>query len=461
MKNKTKKRAGIVAVALMLTVAIGATAGNTLAKYISSATVQSQTATVAQWGYTITANTDNMFGENYGEVANSYAKVSDNNTVVASGESGKNVVAPGTYGYMNVSVNGTSQVNAVLSLTIDTNAFKQVVLSDGADLNYYPINWSVGGVEVVNKDNGAVTTADFAPAIAQVFANAKADVEVAVVGNEVLVFIPANISLSDVDLTIKWEWAFDDGTLTKDSATNETNVKDTLLGYISYGANYDELPNNVVEYLKDTYASAEVEALEGAEKAFADAIDEVKKAEDAVAAAELLVATEIKAVAEAKSALDYLNDYRDQLKEELGEEDSLYLEAKKAAEEAQKVYDSYVAALGEDSDETAKTAYGQLYLANQALASAQETLGAPTEYDEEGEVAKAGTGAYATLENAQNDLYEKVSGAYDDLVLNSKLEVAYGVSMTVEQTQLTAGEFAVKYKENRIAADPTTDDNAD
>lgn len=451
MKNKTKKRVGIVAMMLMLVVAIGATAGTTLAKYISSATITSETATVAQWGYTLTADVSKMFGENYGNVnaEKHLAKVVDaeNNTaVVVSGDSGKKVVAPGTTGNLAFTVNGTAEVNAILKITLDTDAFKTVVLYDGENgkVEYYPIKWSVGGIEVEPAEGSkTVGTTDFAEVIGKVFLNKRLDVEVAVDGDDVLVFIPANTPVNSVDLSISWEWALGD----EGFEMTEKDAEDTLLGLISYSRqteelDYDNLPQNIQTWLKTTYASEDERA------AITTKQGEVTSKQEAVAVAQAAVKAAQATVDADQKAVD---------------------EQEFVVADAQAAFDA-VAILGEGNDyyEAAKgvleAATTELGRRQDALAQAKEALGAPS--DDNGTVA---SGKYADLESAQRDLVEAEEAladaeevvteaaktGYANLVTeeNTKIEVAYGLTAVIAQTQMTAGEFAAEYSDKLVTAD--------
>lgn len=226
--NKTKKRIGIVAIMLVLLLAVGATAGITLAKYISSATVQSQTATVAKWGYTLTADGSGLFGTNYGNVSDNFAtKVSDNGVVVSS--TSNNVVAPGTKGSATIlTINGSSEVDAVL--TIDVSNFQTIHLTDGSSLNYYPIKWKMNGTEIGTSN--VVTANDFASAIATALQvqGVLTGATVKVDNSIVTVNLPASTaSINNFQLTLSWEWALS----TPKDSSGYYDAEDTILGQIA------------------------------------------------------------------------------------------------------------------------------------------------------------------------------------------------------------------------------------
>ena len=257
MHNKTKKRIGVAAMACVMLAAVGATAGTTLAKYVTSTQVTTQQATVAKWGYTLSANIDNMFAEQYGPAKTGEGpylakKTSSNGIVVSARSSGiKNLVAPGTTGFMTLTLNGTAEVDTVLTITIpgDANDFKTVYLknvngvesssNDYVASTYYPIKWAVTQTtgEATVTPSYASTDVDEAKDIATLIANAL-NVDGATVkqgtdsdANKVFVKLPAKTTFtSDTKLTISWKWDFEN-TTNKDLY----NKYDTVLGYLANG----------------------------------------------------------------------------------------------------------------------------------------------------------------------------------------------------------------------------------
>ena len=123
MKNKTKKRLGVVAAMLGLVVAIGAVAGNTLAKYISSVKVESEVATVAQWGYTVTANASDLFSKTYAG-----NKIAASNADSLDVKATAKVVAPGTS-----SANDAEGAEGALVVTINGNGSSCLVRPNASD----------------------------------------------------------------------------------------------------------------------------------------------------------------------------------------------------------------------------------------------------------------------------------------------------------------------------------------
>lgn len=241
MKTKTKKRLGLVAVLLVLILAIGAAAGTTLAKYISSATKTTEIATVAKWGYTITTNGAELFSEQYDH--NTIVKA-DNETldVVAEGK----VVAPGTSSVgakdnkLTFTINGSSQVDA--HLVIDIKAFETVWLNYN-ETTYYPLNWTItAGDGEYNSAEISFEEADtdkLAETLASEMAkNLKLGVlpegiaatDVDVVGSKVIIELAAGVEFDNYVLSLAWNWELSNG----------HDVEDTILGWKADGVTGDQ-----------------------------------------------------------------------------------------------------------------------------------------------------------------------------------------------------------------------------
>lgn len=243
MEKKNKKRLGIVVVMLVLILAIGATAGTTLAKYISSASA-TDTATVAKWGYTLSANTDKMFGKQYGDElktidAKNFAGVNSSGKLVVSSSVNK-LVAPGAAGYMTFTLSGSAEVASRLVIEIDSTSFKTVSLT-GNETSYYPIKWAarVGAITDLASLNGAswsttnvTTAAELATALQTGVVATKNSLPsgvtvLAVDGTKIIIEIPANTTFDSVVLAIAWKWDFE--------VNDATNKSDTILGYFAAG----------------------------------------------------------------------------------------------------------------------------------------------------------------------------------------------------------------------------------
>ena len=288
-KMKNKKRLGVIAMTLLLVLAVGATAGTTLAKYISSTTKKTQ-ATVAKWGWTLTMNADNLFGDNYDE--NGDIKARENgNGVVVSANADHNIVAPGTHGSMTLNFGGYAEVNTIFTFNLGT--INNISLRYYNNMSYYPLVWSIDGTEIrptysnddpnediidsdihaeydveANEYNLDIADEDkldnidyFAAAFIKAFQK-----NIVVVENEnedalqygykdgvVSVFIPANTQVTLKTIEIAWDWAFEQDEDVMDGCWNveRTNIMDTILGYLSAGVSKENLSQNVKDFLKD------------------------------------------------------------------------------------------------------------------------------------------------------------------------------------------------------------------
>lgn len=161
--KKTKKNATLRVAVVLLAVTLLSTGllGGTLAKYVTAGTT-SDTARVAKWGVTITADdTNSLFEKTYAKDDSAY---SGTLSVEATAE----VLAPGTSGsVVGFTVTGTPEVASRLSFTVNETNSKLTGWG-----SYEPVLWTltVGGTDVVDGGTFAALiaglkaqTADFAP----------------------------------------------------------------------------------------------------------------------------------------------------------------------------------------------------------------------------------------------------------------------------------------------------------
>lgn len=216
-ENKTMKKGLTIAALALLLGIVGYTGGNTFAKYVTSATPVSESATVAQWGYTVTANATNLFSSSYvKEGANVVASANhDTAGVVVSANSNEQVVAPGTSGSMLININGAAEVKS--KIVVAANSNEQIELT--APVAYRPIQWTltvdsnkVGGSAVAELVT--TKTDDFEEIVTLLEKVGKAE-------------IAANAE-TDIKLELSWEWAFEKGAKPDEKALN--NKYDTMLG---------------------------------------------------------------------------------------------------------------------------------------------------------------------------------------------------------------------------------------
>ena len=215
MKNK-RSLFIVIAMVLLLAVVLGM-GGTTFAKYITTKDFATETATVAKWGYVITANANELFDKTYangvGTDVNDNAP--NNASVDVWGSTEK--VAPGTSGSFEFSITGTAEVDAAVSITV--NDSETVVLNGYTDasntyedLDYEPIKWSV------TKNTTPVVGVQ------------DVSLEELVTYLEGQDFIyGTNAAVADT-YEISWAWAFDDT-----SSNPSANLYDTVLGDAAAG----------------------------------------------------------------------------------------------------------------------------------------------------------------------------------------------------------------------------------
>ena len=225
-KSNKKTRGIIIAAMVLLLVAIMCLCGTTFAKYITSTSVPTQQATVAKWGFTVTANTDKLFAKQYnaGEVVATDASKID---VKAYADATKNVVAPGTSGSMTITVKGKAEVDAKMDIAVpDSVTAKDISLKwtpkgDGAtEQTYAPIVWKLTIAGTVGEtDKASTTTGSLDDCITAINTS-----EALSAGTEV-----------DLTYTLTWTWAFDDDSAVKATvpAGADRDVLDTILGTIA------------------------------------------------------------------------------------------------------------------------------------------------------------------------------------------------------------------------------------
>lgn len=204
MMHEEKSRRNRNRVLLGLGVALVAVAAilfsGTLARYITEAT-GTDTARVARWGVTVDAiNGDGLFSTEYATHDSSYGGAL---SVVSSNSD--RVVAPGTSGSLGgFSITGTPEVATRISVAVDSASGLTGWLD--ADANAYePILWTLTdgeGTVVVNEGSFA-------------------QLETALNNIEIDAAAGTDLSDSDLDYTISWEWPFSTG------AAND--LRDTFL----------------------------------------------------------------------------------------------------------------------------------------------------------------------------------------------------------------------------------------
>jgi hypothetical protein len=235
-ENKTNnKKKGILIVALLLAliIAIFAMAGTTFAKYVTSTSVQTNSATVAKWGYVVSADATDLFSSKYDAKTTNdktYAEKGDNGVAISSSA---NVVAPGAKGEMTFSVEGQAEVLSKLTIAVDTTTLSNISLTKAAvgeegkegyvaAEDYYPITWTLTKVDTKNTGDDYNWTKTFTK-LADVATQLNSESKTIDVGTEI-----------NQNYTLSWVWEFDNTSTNKNA-----NLYDTNLGLIADGKTVD------------------------------------------------------------------------------------------------------------------------------------------------------------------------------------------------------------------------------
>lgn len=204
-KSLTKKIVAGTGLALLLAL-VGYTGANTYAKYVTSANVPAQNATVAKWGVVVSTGGEQAFSNKYSGTGLATA----NSTGTSVSAAGK-VVAPGTTGFITFSITGSPEVASKVSVDLTIEDF--VSVKDGDDIVYEPIVWTlkqgeevVAGAEKVNAE----TIQSKVDGLSKTYAPM------------------ADLSSTYGGYTLTWEWALETGNT--DDKKAENNKYDTFLG---------------------------------------------------------------------------------------------------------------------------------------------------------------------------------------------------------------------------------------
>lgn len=204
-KNRTMR---VAALLLALTLMTSCFVGGTFAKYVTKDDA-GDSARVAKWGVVITATGDEAFAQKYNDAA------AENGTKVVSsvtGESGEDVLAPGTNGTLGgITITGQPEVMVNISVTATLTLTGWEV--DGEE--YCPIIFTINGETYGTKDTNATNKYD---TIAQLVEAIQGKLTAMSSQN-----IEANTNLAtDRDVTISWSWPY--------YVDTDHDAKDTALG---------------------------------------------------------------------------------------------------------------------------------------------------------------------------------------------------------------------------------------
>lgn len=232
-KKDNRKSIFVIGLLLLLVAVIGF-GGYTLSKYVTEKN-KGGTASVAKWGFTVTSDTNNLFGSDYkydDSKSNSVKTDAAGATLTVSAStptSGtrSNLVAPGTTGSMTFEIGGTAEVKAkvVINMTVNKDVVLKYTVGEAAAKEYKPVKWTLKKLNA-NSTYEVVQNAD---------GESLKNVPLAKIAAELNTYgapVDANGTYAHAgSYTIEWAWDFDaNGVGTNDAL-------DTFLGKIANDAN--------------------------------------------------------------------------------------------------------------------------------------------------------------------------------------------------------------------------------
>ncbi len=268
--NKKSKSIIVLLVAILLCVAIVLSlSGVTLAKYISSKQVSTQTANVAKWGWQVGLDSDKWFSNAYGyeadytnNVAISYPNTDSASVGVKASSSDNIVVAPGTEGSLTFNIAGSAEVRSQITVAVadsdssddsdsDTTAetiqlkWNETSGSTTTEKTYEPIKWTLtkksSSTDTSYGDVYYTTDSDGSYSISTTSSNNKVEG----VGYEVLAGVLNSMTKEIAPngtydyagyYKLSWEWPFEADSNASDPDKDTENLYDTILGAIRGGA---------------------------------------------------------------------------------------------------------------------------------------------------------------------------------------------------------------------------------
>ena len=217
--NKTKNKKLFMVVAVVLMVALVAAMGTiTYSRYISTASVPTQQATAAKWGLALNANTSNFLSSDYSGTGLATPQAAGTGVAVKAANI---TVAPGTTGSMTITVSGTAEVRAQLTLSI-AGGYTEISATTGG-VEYKPVKWTL--TKKVG-DAAAVTLVDASADLSDVVTKMTSESAV----------IEANTTCNTV-YTLSWAWALTGGNDEADTAigiASSTSTTSAVVGGTTY-----------------------------------------------------------------------------------------------------------------------------------------------------------------------------------------------------------------------------------
>ena len=217
-KKDNRKSIFVIGLLLLLVAVIGF-GGYTLSKYVTKKNA-SGSASVAKWGFTVSADAKNLLGQEYKyDGTNSTVNAGGDKVTVKANTSAGNIVAPGTTGSMTFSIGGTAEVKAAIEVKMNVTSdvvlkYKTTAAPEATPVEYYPVKWALK--KTVDTTTTTVaenkTLAELKTELAKLNATVGAGEAYA----------------NAATYTIEWAWAFE--------VNEDTNKLDTFLGKIANDA---------------------------------------------------------------------------------------------------------------------------------------------------------------------------------------------------------------------------------
>ncbi len=198
--NKTKNKKLFMVVAVVLMVALVAAMGTiTYSRYVSSSDLGEQQATAAKWGLALSADTSGFLSSDYSGTGLATPQAAGTGVAVKAANI---TVAPGTTGSMTITVSGTAEVKAQLTLAIEAG-YTEISATTGG-VEYKPVKWTL--------------TKQVGSAAAETLVNASEDLsDIADTMTSESAEIAANTTCNTV-YTLSWAWALTGGNDEADTA---------------------------------------------------------------------------------------------------------------------------------------------------------------------------------------------------------------------------------------------------